>query len=79
MIDYTDLIARATPEDLPLIATSKGNLPVDALRYENSWIAEPTYIMFTEQWFLGEELVKSNSHCYTANPLGQASTEHQTF
>jgi hypothetical protein len=79
MTDYTTLIASASPSDIPLIATSKGNLPVDALRYENSWTPTSTYIIFNEQWFLDDELVKSNSHVYTENPLGQASSEQTTF
>lgn len=79
MTDYSAQIASASPDDLPLIMTTKGNLPEVALRYENSWVAETTYIMFNEQWFLGDELVKSNSHCYTANPLGQATSEQTTF
>ncbi|CAB4126887.1 hypothetical protein UFOVP84_31 [uncultured Caudovirales phage] len=69
----------ASLNDVPLIFTSKGNLPVDALRYENSWIVQESYIIFNEKWLLDDELVKSNSHCYTQNPLGQATSEQQAF
>lgn len=78
-VDYTSQIQSASPTDLPLIMTSKGNIPVDALRYETEWVTESHYIMFSERWYLGEELVKSNSHAYTSNPLGQIGSEQQSF
>lgn len=53
----------ATTADEPLIWTSKGNLPVSALRYETGWHFEPgKYIQFRERYFLGDELVKESAH-----------------
>lgn len=79
MTDYKTLISQANPNDLPLIATSKGNLPVDALEYITEWVTETTYIMFNEKWLLDGEVVKSNSHTYTHNPFGAIGSETATF
>jgi hypothetical protein len=65
--------------EIPLIYTSKGNIPVDSLKYETKWTVTSEYIMFNEAWYLEDELVKSNSHAYGANPLGQLSSDTGTF
>lgn len=74
-IDYAPLIANATPDDVPHLMTSKGNLPEGALRYESSWDFQQAYIMFNEAWYLGDELVKSNAHCYAHNALGSIGSD----
>lgn len=48
--------------DEPLIWTTKGNLPVASLRYVNSRKDVPGTVVFIEEWFAGEELVKRNVH-----------------
>lgn len=48
----------------PLIWTINGNVPIVSLEYKTSWIDNEDYITFNEQYFLGDELVKSNSHVY---------------
>lgn len=78
-IDYSAQIASANPTDEPLIATSKGNLPVGALFYKTEWITDPTHMVFREEWYLGEELVKANSHTYTNNPFQPLGVEQSTF
>lgn len=55
--------------EVPLIWTSKGNLPVDSLRYENQWVDNPDVLLFHERWFLGDELVKNNLHGYVKQGL----------
>lgn len=55
--------------DIPLIWTSKGNLPIADLRYEYFWEDSPEALKFTESYFLGDELVKSSSHLYLKNGL----------
>jgi hypothetical protein len=77
--DFSTQINSAKPDDCPLIFTSKGNIPSDAMRYETEWITDTKYIMFCERWFLDDELVKSNSHCYGTNPLGEMTSSQQTF
>ena len=77
--DFSVQINSSSPDDLPAIFTSKGNIPLDAMRYETEWISEPAYLMFCERWFLDEELVKSNSHCYGHNPLGGMTSSQQSF
>jgi hypothetical protein len=78
-IDYSAAIANANPTDAPLIYTSKGNIPEVALTYKTEWIVESAYILFSEKWFLDEELVKSNAHTYTNNPFGQLGVAQSTF
>ena len=56
-------------DQIPLIWTSKGNLPVTDLQYKTYWEDAEQYTAFTEQYFLGEELVKSSTHVYSKKPL----------
>ncbi len=46
----------------PLIHTSRGNLPLADLRYINKREDTPGNIVFIEEYFLGEELVKRSVH-----------------
>ena len=78
-IDYSAQITSANPTDIPLIFTTLGNIPVAALEYKTEWINDPKYIMFIEKWYLGEELVKSNSHAYAHNPFDGIGAEQTTF
>jgi hypothetical protein len=78
-VDFSAQINSASSDDLPLLFTSKGNIPVDALRYETEWITDPKYIMFCEKWFLIDELVKSNSHVYGHNPADGIGSSQQSF
>lgn len=55
--------------DTPLIYTSKGNLPIDSLRYEHQWTDNEDYTAFEERWFLGDEVVKNNKHMLRKKPL----------
>lgn len=48
----------------PLIHTSKGNLPVASLRYAHSWEDTPREIIFAEEYYLGDELVRRSAHVY---------------
>ena len=48
----------------PLIYTSKGNLPIDDLRYETEWTVNDDYIKFVERHYLGDEVVKESAHVY---------------
>lgn len=48
--------------DEALIYTSKGNLPVAALRLETCWEDTPTYVKFVERYWLDGEVVKESAH-----------------
>ena len=50
--------------EVPLIYTSKGNLPIDSLRYEKHWIFSMTEIQFKEVYYLADEIVKEGAHIY---------------
>ena len=56
-------------QEVPLIWTSKGNLPISDLRYESGWIDHEDYMSFTENYHLDDELVKSSTHVYNKKPL----------
>ena len=51
-------------QEKPLIYTSKGNLPIDDLRYEHFWHDTDDFMKFTENYYLDDELVKSSCHVY---------------
>ena len=48
--------------EVPLIFTSKGNLPIGSLRYEHKREDVPGEIVFIEEYFLGDESVKRSVH-----------------
>jgi hypothetical protein len=47
---------------VPLIWTTKGNLPVSDLRRETEWRVSEKVFVFIERYYLGDELVKESSH-----------------
>jgi hypothetical protein len=48
-----------------LIYTSKGNLPIDSLKYETLWDVQETYIKFTERYTdQTGEIVRESAHVY---------------
>ena len=48
--------------EVPLIYTSKGNLPIDSLEYLHYWTEDEDAIFFNEEYRLDGEIVKSNRH-----------------
>ena len=52
-------------DEVPLIWTTKGNLPVDSLAYRYGWEITEDYYKFEEHYYLDDELVKSNCHVYS--------------
>ena len=50
--------------DIPLIATSKGNIPVEALEHRTEWTVTERYTQFKEYFYLKGELVKESSHVW---------------
>lgn len=51
-----------TTDTEPLIFTSRGNLPIASLRYENRREDVPGKVVFIEEYFLGDESVKRSVH-----------------
>jgi hypothetical protein len=53
---------------IPLIWTSKGNLPEDDLRMEVQWFVEPgSHIKVVKRHYLGDELVKEGADILSLN------------
>lgn len=50
--------------DVPLIWTSKGNLPIADLVYAHRWEETDVYLKFVETYTLGDEVVKESAHVY---------------
>ena len=56
-------------DDIPLIYTSKGNVPAAALTYETSWSDDANNTTFTETYLLEGEVVKRSVHVMTKKGL----------
>ena len=48
--------------DVPLIWTTKGNLPITELEHQVQWQVGTDQIVFTEAYLLDGEVVKKSSH-----------------
>ena len=48
--------------DIPLIWTTKGNVPLASLRHEVEWKVLPDQVQFFERYYQGDELVKESAH-----------------
>jgi hypothetical protein len=56
--------------DVPLIWTTKGNVPVGSLEYTTAWeIAPGEFIKFVETYKQGDEVVKQNAHIYSLKSM----------
>lgn len=68
-------------DEIPLIFTSKGNLPVDSLKYETAWEEAPTengeipiYTKFIETYLLDGEIVRQSAHVLHRGGFSQEAT-----
>ena len=52
-------------DDVPLIWTSKGNVPISSLANAHSRADSPEETTFVEEYRLGEEVVKRSVHVYS--------------
>jgi hypothetical protein len=51
-------------QQVPLIWTSKGNLPIASLEYRTEWqVTEDSYV-FVEEYWLDGECVKRSAHAF---------------
>jgi hypothetical protein len=56
--------------EVPLIWTTKGNVPVESLSYSTAWEIVPgEFIKFVETYKDGEEIVKQSAHIYSLKSL----------
>lgn len=57
--------------EIPLIWTTKGNLPVDSLEYTTRWEDTDDFIKLVETYRLDGEIVKENAHIYAKRGVFQ--------
>lgn len=73
-MDTPQTVRLTDPTEPPVIWTSKGNLPVAALRYETAWEDTPTYTKFVERHYLGTEIVRESAHVYSKVSIQELMT-----
>jgi hypothetical protein len=64
--------------NVPLIHTTKGNLPIADLTCKVFWSVTDEYVGFTEQYFYEDELVRSSFHQMLIKPL-ETNSEQTTI
>lgn len=64
--------------DVPLIYTSKGNLPIADLDYNHFWHEDEASIVLIEEYRLNGEVVKRSAHHKLKHGL-DANLEQQIF
>lgn len=62
-------------QQIPMIWTAKGNLPIASLTYRPRWEDTEDYVKFVEQYLLGEEVVKVSAHVLTKKPIDFAGAQ----
>lgn len=55
--------------DVPLIYTTRGNLPVSSLAYSVRWEDAAEYLKFVETYTLDGEVVRESAHVYAKRGL----------
>jgi hypothetical protein len=55
--------------NVPLIYTTKGNLPEESLRLEPEWVDTADFTKLILRYYLGDEIVKESAHVYGKRPL----------
>lgn len=48
--------------EVPLIWTTKGNVPIEQLQYSAQWFENDDFIKLVETYVLDGEIVKQNAH-----------------
>ena len=61
--------------DVPLIWTTKGNVPVDSLEYTAKWYDTAENIKLVETYVLAGEVVKQNAHILVKEGAASNSTQ----
>lgn len=57
-------------DTVPLVFTTKGNLPIRDLEHFTDWRVSPEQIIFTEGYRLNGEVVKQSTHVYLPSGAG---------
>ena len=65
--------------EVPLIYTKNGNMPVLDLRLETRWTFTEDVITFEELYYDGEEIVRHSVHKYGIKPLPIMSAQSSGF
>lgn len=55
--------------EIPLIWTTKGNIPVESLAYSSEWFISDEEIKLVETHRLGDEIVRQSAHIYVKRSL----------
>jgi len=62
-------------EDVPLIFTTRGNVPISELEYQTRWEDTPDYTKFVERYVASDgEVVKESAHVYDRKGVFGAGT-----
>jgi hypothetical protein len=65
-------------QTIPLIYTSKGNVPEMSLKYSKEWQMDDDVIIFKETWHDATgELVKNNVHMLARKGLSMEGQQHK--
>lgn len=51
--------------NIPLIWTSRGNIPLSDVKQITRWLNTPVSIQLVIEYYVGEELVKCDCHVYS--------------
>jgi hypothetical protein len=57
--------------EVPLIYTSRGNVPLDSVDIKVEWFFEPDYVKLVEKAFdkVSGELIKESAHIYSKSSV----------
>lgn len=79
--DLPSLPAEAMPpiDVVPLVYTTKGNLPADSLMYSTKWVVDPEYIKFVEIYTLDGEVVRESAHVLTRTGIDPMAAHAQAL
>lgn len=62
---------------MPLVYTSKGNLPMASLNYEVRWEDTPDYTKLVEVYKLEGEIVKESAHVLSKRGISTDALQQQ--
>lgn len=69
----------STQVDIPLVHTTKGNLPASDLQYFHKWVDTEVETTFVEEYYYRDELVKRSVHVMLKQPSFASTVEAASF
>ena len=66
-----------SPQDTPLVYTTKGNIPASELELRVGWDISEKAIVFIEQYWYQGELVRESKHVKLLQGTDLDATQHQ--